>query len=269
MTDFSNLAAKRRAERSPVKQGDVIAVWFSCGAASAVAAKKTIELYGDIATIRVLNNPIKEEHEDNRRFLKDVEQWLGVEIEQVINPATPTTSCVEAWALENFMAGRWGASCTLHLKKRARQHWENNNPSDWLVLGYTAEEQKRSNKFISFQRDALLPILIDAGITKEDCFKILVEAGIDLPMMYKLGAPNANCIGCVKASSPTYWNWVRKNFPDQFAERVEQSRGYGKRLVIVKGERIFLDELDPQAKGRPLKSMKFECGGLFCENELT
>lgn len=26
-----------------VKEGDVIAVWFSCGAASAVAAKKTID----------------------------------------------------------------------------------------------------------------------------------------------------------------------------------------------------------------------------------
>lgn len=40
-----------------VKPGDVIAVWFSCGAASAVAVQKTIEKYGDIATIRIINNP--------------------------------------------------------------------------------------------------------------------------------------------------------------------------------------------------------------------
>ena len=46
---------------SEVKKGDHITVWFSCGAASAVAAKKTIELYGDIATIRVVNNPVAEE----------------------------------------------------------------------------------------------------------------------------------------------------------------------------------------------------------------
>ena len=59
-------------------KGKSITVWFSCGAASAVAAKKTIELYGQDNTIRVVNNPIKEEHKDNRRFLKDVEQWLGV-----------------------------------------------------------------------------------------------------------------------------------------------------------------------------------------------
>tara|TARA_R110000782_G_scaffold266777_1_gene361576 strand:+ start:209 stop:406 length:198 start_codon:yes stop_codon:yes gene_type:complete len=60
-----------------VELGDTIAVWFSCGAASAVAAKKTIELYGGIADIRIMNNPIKEEHPDNQRFLRDVEEWLG------------------------------------------------------------------------------------------------------------------------------------------------------------------------------------------------
>ena len=35
-----------------------IAVWFSCGAASAVAAKKTIEKYGSTHNIRLLNNPV-------------------------------------------------------------------------------------------------------------------------------------------------------------------------------------------------------------------
>jgi len=35
--------------------------------------------------------------------------------------------------------------------------------------------------------------------------------------------------------------------------------------VRVKNERIFLDELDPKAKGRPLKTMP-DCG-LFCEED--
>ena len=54
-----------------------IAVWFSCGAASAVAAKLTLDKYGDKNKISIVNNPIEEEHEDNRRFLKDVEKWLN------------------------------------------------------------------------------------------------------------------------------------------------------------------------------------------------
>lgn len=79
-----------------------------------------------------------------------------------------------------------------------------------------------------------------------------------------MGYPNANCIGCVKATSPTYWNHVRRKHPAIFRERAEQSRELGARLVRVKKQRLFLDELDPEAKGRPMKNMDFECG-IFCE----
>ena len=65
-------------------EGKEITVWFSCGAASAVAAKKTIEIYGEKNNIRVVNNPIKEEHEDNQRFLKDIQTWIGKDIEFAI-----------------------------------------------------------------------------------------------------------------------------------------------------------------------------------------
>ena len=72
-----------------VQEGDVIAVWFSCGAASAVAAMQTLRRYGNIAEVRILNNPVAEEDEDNIRFLCDVEKWLGVRIEPVLNSAWP------------------------------------------------------------------------------------------------------------------------------------------------------------------------------------
>jgi len=146
----------------------VIAVWFSCGAASAVAAKKTIEKYGDSYTIRVLNNPVAEEHEDNRRFLSDVEKWLGVTIESVTNPKYPSTSCVDVWDKRNFMSSPKGAPCTLELKKRARQSWENANYVDHTVLGFTADEVNRHDQFERTERK-LLPVLIDEDITKADC----------------------------------------------------------------------------------------------------
>ena len=41
---------------------ETIAVWFSCGAASAVAAKLNVEGYGDTHNILIVNNPVKEEH---------------------------------------------------------------------------------------------------------------------------------------------------------------------------------------------------------------
>lgn len=242
-----------------------IAVWFSCGAASAVAEKKTIELYGNYNNVRVINNPIKEEHPDNIRFLKDVEQWIGVEIEIATNPKYPSASCVDVWDNKQFMASPFGAPCTLELKKRARQHWESINKPDYTVLGFTADERHRHDRFVKTERE-LLPVLIDAHLTKSDCFNIVEKAGIALPEIYNLGFPNANCIGCVKSNGVWYWNHVRKTFPDVFEQRAIQSRKIGARLVTYKGKRVFLDELPLTATGKKPKSFGVECG-IFCEEQ--
>lgn len=243
---------------------ETIAVWFSSGAASAVAAKKTIEKYGDTHIVRVVNNPVAEEDSDNVRFLRDVEKWLGVEIEFALNEKYPSASCVDVWDRRQFMSGPAGAPCTMELKKGARQQWEKRNHADWHVLGFTYEEKKRHDNFVRSERENLIPVLIDEGIKKSDCYRIIQDAGIDLPRIYHLGYPNANCIGCVKATSPTYWNHVRKVHPDVFQQRAEQSRRIGARLVRHKGERMFLDELPPDAKGNAMKNLDFECG-IFCE----
>ena len=242
---------------------ETIAVWFSCGAASAVAAFKTLQRYGATHNVRIINNPIEEEDEDNRRFLLDVEKWLGVKIETAVNSKYPDCSIKTVFDKRKFMGGIHGAPCTLELKKEARKEWERNNKAEHHVLGFTVDEKNRHERFIMTER-ALLPVLIDAELTKGDCFKILQAAGIELPRVYKLGYPNANCIGCIKATSPTYWNHVRKQHPKIFAERAEQSERIGARLVRVKGERIFLTQLPPDAVGRPMKDMTVECG-IFCE----
>jgi hypothetical protein len=102
-------------------------------------------------------------------------------------------------------------------------------------------------------------------LTKEDCFIILQKAGIELPEIYKLGYPNANCIGCVKSQSPTYWTLVKNTFPSIFDQRAEQSRRIGAKLVKYKGVRMFLDELPDGAKGRSIKSLPTIDCGIFCE----
>ena len=241
----------------------MIAVWFSCGAASAVAAKLTLEKY-EGCEVRVLNNPIQEEDADNRRFLSDVEKWLSIEIEIVLNPKHSHRSAKKIWDEKRFMSGTAGAPCTSILKKEARAVWERKNHVDWHVLGFCLEEKERFNRFSLTERPNTLPILIEAELTKQDCFNYLVKEGLRLPMAYYKGYPNANCIGCVKATSPTYWNHVRKTDPDIFRERANQSRELGAKLARFKGDRVFLDELPEDAVGRPMKSMNFECG-IFCE----
>lgn len=241
----------------------MIAVWFSCGAASAVAAKLTLEKYPN-EEVRIINNPVLEEDADNQRFLKDVEKWLGVTVEVAVNPSFPSGSAVEVWEKRQFMSGPFGAPCTLELKKAARQLWEKENKPDWHVLGFTLEEQNRHDRFVMNERDNVLPVLIEEKITKPDCYRIINEAGIQLPRIYSMGYPNANCIGCVKATSSTYWNHVRKKHPEVFEERATQSRRIGTKLARYKGKRLFLDELPVDAKGNKMKNLDFECG-IFCE----
>lgn len=247
----------------------LIVVWFSCGAASAVAAKLTLAQYPN-AQVRILNTPVDEEDLDNRRFLHDVQEWLGHPIEAVVNPKFPTQSAADVWAKRRFMSSPAGAPCTLVIKKEARQQFEAVNKVDWHVLGFTKDEQARHDRFIRGERENVLPVLINAGMSKQDCADYLIGQGLKLPRVYSMrsdfgdGFPNANCIGCVKVTSPTYWNHVRQTFPNVFEARAAQSREIGCRLVEVKGRRIFLDELDPKAKARPLKTLDFECG-IFCE----
>jgi hypothetical protein len=245
--------------------GGCIAVWFSCGAASAVAARLTLDLYGSAYDVRLLNNEVVEEGDDNRRFLRDCEQWLGHPIEDVFNPKYPEKSAEAVWDRRGAMSFPRGAPCTFHLKKEARQIWQKSNKVIWHVLGFGFEEQDRHDAFVRSELANVMPVLIDAKLTRQDCFEIIVSEGLTPPEAYGLGYPNANCRGCVKATSPTYWNHVRAVDPDVFDRRAEQSRRLGARLVRHKGERIFLDELPADAKGRPLNSLTMPECGLFCE----
>ena len=87
----------------------MIAVWFSCGAASAVAAKLTIENYDDV---RVIYNPVINEHPDNLRFLKDVEKWIGQKIELATNPKYPNGDINEVFKDRRLYERPQG--CPLH-----------------------------------------------------------------------------------------------------------------------------------------------------------
>lgn len=249
------------------KDGDTIVVWFSCGAASAIALRETLRLYGGRCTVLAVNNPVLEEHEDNRRFGADVAERYGCYIEWFTAPRYPNASAQEVWDRERFMSGPGGAKCTVELKKAARAAYQRTHKIDWHVFGFTADERRRHDRFVASELPNVLPVLIDAGLTKQACYDELVKDGIRPPIMYELGFPNANCKGCVKATSPTYWNHTRLRFPDVFEARVVTSRELGVRLVEVGKERIFLDELDPnETRGAPLKSMAIECG-VMCGEE--
>lgn len=211
-------------------------VWFSCGIASACAAKLATQaalcevVYCDTA---------RDEHPDNARFLQDVEKWIGQRVTVIRSDKYITIDEVFA---TGYMAGISGAKCTTEMKKIPRLHYQ--GPGDIHAFGFTADEQTRITAFEANNPELYLRwFLRDAGLTKADCHEMVRSAGIEIPAMYRLGFKNNNCLGCVKATSPKYWNMIRANFPAAFAERADRSRELGCRLARYHGERIYLDEL--------------------------
>lgn len=216
-----------------------VLAWFSCGAASAVAAKLTLEKYGaDVCVVHC--DTFDSEHPDNRRFFAECQSWFGRPIVSV--RSRKYVNIDEVFARERYMAGVAGAKCTVEMKKVPREAFQ--HPNDTHVFGYTVEEQRRADQFENNNPELSVEwILIDQGVTKVECLRRLKGAGIALPEMYRLGFDHNNCIGCVKSQSPGYWNKIRRLFPDVFDLRVLQSRMLGVKLAKLNGQRVFLDEI--------------------------
>lgn len=213
-------------------------VWFSCGAASAIAAKLATNKYPDCEVVYC--DTLASEHHDNKRFLNDVSKWIGKEIKIIRSEKFKDVD--DVIQKTRYMSGISGARCTTELKKKVREAYQ--RPDDIHIFGFTYDEQKRADRFDDNNNLNTEWILIDNKIYKEDCYTLLKNAGIEIPVMYKLGFEHNNCIGCVKSASSGYWNKIRKLFPDVFETRCKQSRLLGVKLLWKNGKRVFLDELE-------------------------
>jgi hypothetical protein len=231
--------------------------WFSCGAASAVATKLALQKYGKENFV-IASCVVPNEHPDNIRFLEDCERWFDFPITRL-----KTDKWIDLWDMwerQPYIVGPGGAPCTLEFKKKVRQKFQ--KISDIQVFGFTAEEKHRAERFMQQNPEVnLITPLIDAGLTKKQCFIEIQKALIQLPMMYRLGYQNANCIGCVKGGAG-YWNKIRKDFPEIFEKMAKVERKVGASILRSGGKRVFLDELNPKA-GRKQKEPDMECG-LWC-----
>lgn len=233
---------------------------FSCGAASAVATKLALSKYGD--RCEIINAFLKNEHPDNRRFLNDCQQWFGRPI-TVLRDEKYGADIVQVFRRKQFMKGLNGAPCSGELKRKLLDSWK--KPGDVMVFGYTVEEIDRFDDFVERNPDRpILAPLIDAGLSKDDCKAMLQRAGIELPLMYKLGYDNANCIGCVKGGEG-YFRAIRFDFPEQFEElcQVQDEIGEGAYLFRNRktGERYSLRHIPagPMRRNESLPSCSFFC----------
>lgn len=236
-------------------------IWYSCGAASAVMAKIVLT-ERETVVARIY---LPDEHPDNDRFATDCARWYGHPITQL--RSTEYASVDDVIERTRYIAGPHGARCSTELKKRVREAYQ--RAGDIQYFGFTVEERDRAERFRAGnpEVDCRFP-LIDAGLSKDDCFGLLHRAGIALPVMYEIGFRNNNCIGCVKANSLRYWRRIRDHFPEVYARRAAQERQIGATVNRDRttGERLYLDTLHARLDALPADEpdVNVSCG-ILCE----
>lgn len=232
--------------------------WFSCGAASAVTTVLHAMKYGD--SHEAVYCRVEEEHEDNLRFLADFSRVFGIPV-KIIRNEKYQGSIYNVFLKRGYIKNAQGAPCTLFLKKEMRKEYQQHG--DIQAFGYTSEEQDRADRFIDSNNDVQESFpLIDNGVTKHDCLRLIHKNGIELPVMYRLGYQNNNCVGCVKGGMG-YWNKIRKDFPLQFKRMAEIEREVGFAVNKDANGQVYLDELEPH-RGRFKEDSPSDCG-FTCE----
>lgn len=244
-----------------------VVCWFSCGVTSAVAAKMAYDRYHNEREVVIAYCQTNSEHPDNERFLHDCENWIGAPIVQLTSKKYKDVW--DVWEKTGWLKGPKGVRCTVELKKAQRFAFQ--RPDDLHVFGFDSGEARRVERFRenNFELDLYLP-LVDGELSKSDCANQILRAGIEIPMMYRLGYSNSNCIGCPNGQQ-SYWNKIRVDFPDVFARmsklerklNVALNKKYDTKVRNSAGkvirQRVFLDELDPKA-GNAAKEPDFKCG---------
>ncbi len=224
--------------------------WFSAGVSSAVATKiaePDLIIYIDI----------EDQHSDTYRFLDDCQEWFEKEIVRLQSPYKSVESVCRA---VSYMNGPGGATCSKWLKRRVRKEWEFENCEEHTyVWGFDGNEKDRAERITvtTPEHNHNFPLL---NRTKAEVHGILERAGIKRPALYDMLYPNNNCIGCLRGGMG-YWNKIKIDFPEVFANRAKMERDIGAHIL----KECYLDELDPN-RGRNLEVIVPDCG-MFCETE--
>lgn len=225
-------------------------VCFSGGHSSALVAVESVRRYGRENVI-LLNHDISPvvEHEDIKRFKKEVSEYLGIPITYAnmldFESKTPLDIALEEGC---FQVNVGQALCTNRLKTRPFYKWlsenfpvEKGKVNDDIVIlyGFDMNESKRIQRRSSIMANMGYKTDYPLAFWNRTIEKI-EDIGIKRPITYEI-FKHANCVGCLKAGKQR-WYVVYCLYPDIFdkAMKAENEIGYS----IIKGS--FLDELLPK-----------------------
>lgn len=213
--------------------------WWSGGVTSAVACKIAIDMFG-IENCRIVMIDTENEHEDTYRFKKDCSNWYGKEIETISAIGSEYNSIQDVWIKHKSLNVAHGAICSYKLKRVVREKWQESVEFDYQAFGFEFDKKEFNRALsISLNHPKAKPIfpLLMMGYDKKKCIDIIQNAGIEIPLMYKLGFKNNNCFntGCVQGGIG-YWKKIKKEFPDKFESMAEMEW----KLTELKGEPVTM-----------------------------
>lgn len=216
-------------------------VCYSGGHSSALAAIETVRRYGKDGVV-LLNHDISPhvEHEDIKRFKREVADYLGLPITPANMPGWATTPPLAvAVANKAFKAFNHPAFCTSRLKTEPFYKWlnEHGTEGDEVIYGFDPNETNRMARRAAVMADMGYKAVFPLADWPRTIYAT-EEVGIQRPITYQT-FKHANCIGCLKAGRQ-HWYCVFCLRPDiwEEAKAAEEIIGYS----IIKG--VYLKELE-------------------------
>lgn len=269
-----------------------VIAWWSGGITSAVACKLAIDFYGK-DNVQVLFIDTQNEHEDTYRFKNDCQKWYGCLIGSITGIGGEYKNIQDVWRKHQSLNVATGAICSTQLKRRVREKWQKQIDYDYQVFGFEFEK-KEFNRAMGLKMNhpkakPIFPLLM-MGWNKDKCLEVVEDAGIEIPLAYKMGFKNNNCLntGCVQGGIG-YWQKMKRDFPEKFEamakmeheltdlkgqpitmlkDQSNKAKQSGNTLVFLKKHKDYpelkcIDDM-PQMEVKPL----FECNGFCGTNDL-
>lgn len=238
-------------------------ICYSGGHQSALAA---VEVSKKVPKedIILLNHNIssKVEHEDIKRFKREVSEYLGIPITYAnaenFEERTPLKIAKE---LGGFKFGKGTALCTYVLKTEPFQRWLKNNfpvskeknkiiPRDDVVIiyGFSSKEKARIQRRVGIMSN--MGYKTDYPLAFWDrTISQIEDIGIKRPITYKTHT-HGNCQCCLKSAKTSFYVTYCENY-ELWKEAVETEKEIGYSIL----KNVFLEDLEPTFK-------KMKCRGI-------
>ncbi len=216
---------KELAMFEDVNKDSPVIAWWSGGGDSAITSWLCIKWFGK-ECVRVIFIDTGNEHPDTYRFKNDCEKWYGVQIETI--RSSQWENIEEVWEHYLSLNAATGAICSAELKRAVRQKFQMTNNYSYQAFGFDADEISRAKNMSRNYPDSkpIFPLIMEL-MTKGESLKILQKNGIEVPVSYRMGYSNNNCLntGCVQGGIG-YWQKYQLDFPEKFEEMAEREHDY-------------------------------------------